>query len=190
MATKVAVEPRLAARVLEPGPLALVTTLFRARHNVMTAGWLLPLSLDPPRLGLAVHPGRLTHEFISRSESFALSIPTLDLLNAVHRCGLESGRDGDKFTSAGLTPADASVVEAPLVAECVAHIECGLVERLTLGDHDLFVADVLAVSAVAGLFSDRWLIGEGSGLLHHIAGDVYAGLSKPYRARLETDEER
>lgn len=189
MAEKRALEPRLAARILEPGPLVLVTSLYRAQHNVMTAGWLLPLGFDPPRIGVAIHPGRLTHEFISRSEAFALNVPTIDLLNAVHRCGIESGRDGDKFLTAGLTPTDAAEVEAPLVEECVAHIECGLVERLSLADHDLFVGEVLAVSALDELFSDRWLIDADSPLLHHIAADQYAGLGKTYTARLGEEEE-
>lgn len=189
MAAKQARELRAAARILEPGSLALVTSLYRAHHNVMTASWLLPLGFDPPRIGVAIHPSRLTHEFISRSEAFALNFPTLDLLNAVHRCGIVSGRDGDKFLAAGLTPADAAEVEAPLVAECVAHIECGLVERLTLADHDLFVGEVLAVSAVDELFTDRWVFEADNPLIHHIAGDQYAGLGKRYTARLADEEE-
>lgn len=189
MAAKRELAPRLASRVLEPGPLVLVTTMHHRQHNVMTAGWLLPLGFEPARIALAIHPGRLTHEFITRSEAFGLSVPTLDLLNAVHRCGIESGRDRDKFVTAGLTPMDASQIEAPLVEECVAHLECGLVERLSFSDHDLFVGEVLAVSAVEGLFTDRWQLGDGSELLHHIAGDLYAGLSRPYQARLEEEEE-
>lgn len=188
MARKRALAPGQAPRLLEPGPLVLVTTFFRAQHNVMTAGWLLPLGFQPSRVAVAIHPSRLTHEFVSRSETFALNVPTLDLLNAVHRCGIESGRDRDKFVAAGLTPADAVAIEAPLVEECVAHIECGLVERLTLADHDLFVGEVLAVSADEAAFSDRWLLGEGVELLHHLAADQYAGPGKLYRARLDEEE--
>lgn len=189
MATKRQIERRLAARLLQPGPLALVTTLFRSQHNVMTAAWLTPIGVAPMLVGVAVHPGRLTHEFISRSEIFGISIPTIDLLNAVHRCGIESGRDRDKFKSASLTPMDASEIDAPLVEECIAHIECGVVERFTLSDHDLFIGEVLAASAVDELFSDRWLIRDGSELLHHVAGDEYAALGRVYRARLEDEEE-
>jgi flavin reductase (DIM6/NTAB) family NADH-FMN oxidoreductase RutF len=189
MATKRPLERRLAARLLEPGPLVLVTTLFKSQHNVMSAAWLTPIGTDPAVIGIAIQPDRLTHEFISRSEIFGLSIPTIDLLNAVHRCGIESGRDRDKFLSARLTPMDAREIDAPLVAECVAHIECGLVERITLSDHDLFVGEVLAASAVDELFTDRWVIQEGSELLHHVAGDQYAALGRVYRARLDEEEE-
>ena len=99
MATKRILEPSDATRLLQPGPVALVTSRFRSADNVMTAAWLMPVSLDPPRIALAVHTGRLTHEYISKSEYFALNIPTAELLAAVHRCGLVSGREGDKFES-------------------------------------------------------------------------------------------
>ena len=189
MAPKRDLVPGQAPRLLEPGPLVLVTSLYRAQHNVMTAGWLLPLGFQPARVAVAIHPSRLTHEFISRGETFALNIPTLDLLNAVHRCGIDSGRDGDKFVAAGLTPADAVAIEPPLVQECVAHIECGLVERLSLADHDLFIGEVLAVSADGAAFSDRWLLGEGVELLHHVAGDQYVGPGKVYRGRVASEGE-
>ncbi len=188
MATKRPLDLPQAARILEPGSLALVTSLHRGRHNVMTASWLMPLGFDPPRLGVAIHPSRLTHELITQSETFGLSIPTLDLLNAVHRCGMESGRELDKFLTAKLTPVDAVEIDAPLVGECVAHIECGLVQRLRLTDHDLFVAEVLAVSAIEGLFTDRWQISGNGALIHHIAGDQYAGLNRAYRASLAEEE--
>lgn len=188
MATKRILDPSQVGRLLQPGPLVLVTSMHRAQHNVMTAGWLVTLGIDPPRIGVSIHPSRLTHELISKSELFGLSIPTLDLLNAVHRCGVESGRDRDKFLAASLTPMDALEIDVPLVAECVAHVECGLAQRLTLSDHDLFIGEVLAISAVDDLFTDRWQVQEGSELLHHIGGDLYAGLSKAYQARIPEEE--
>jgi len=188
MASLRALERRQAARLLEPGPVTLVTTLFRSQHNVMAAAWVTPMGNDPALIAIAIQPDRLTHEFITRGEFFGVSIPTIDLLNAVHRCGVESGRDRDKFLTAGLTPMDAAEIEAPLVEECVAHIECGVIERISLTNHDLFIGEVLAASVVDELFSDRWVIQEGSELLHHIAGDQYAALGRVYRARLEDEE--
>ncbi|MGA7670191.1 MAG: flavin reductase [Nitrolancea sp.] len=77
---------RLAARLLQPGPVSLVTSLFHSQHNVMAAGWTMPIGTDPMLVGLAIHPSRLTHELISRSEAFGLSIPTIELLNRA-ACG-------------------------------------------------------------------------------------------------------
>jgi len=190
MAEQSPLTPKDALRMLAPGPVTLLSTMYRDQPNVMTAGWLLSLSLEPTLIGVAVQPSRLTHEFITKTEQFALNIPTVDLLSAVHLCGMTSGRESDKFEAAGLTPAEASDIEAPLVNECVAHIECGVTDRITLGDHDLFVGRVLAVSAVEEAFNETWQVDIDAGqLLHHLGGDRYAGLSKAYRATLEAGEE-
>ena len=183
MATKLERDIRDANRLLEPGPLGLLTSRFRSSDNVMTAAWMMPASLDPPLLAVAIHPGRLTHEFVSKSEFFAINIPTAELVVAVHQCGLRSGREGDKFIAAGLTPVDAMALELPLVDECVAHIECGVVDRAAFGDHDLFIAQPLAVTALDEAFSERWLVETDAGqILHHLRADYYASLSRPYRA--------
>jgi flavin reductase (DIM6/NTAB) family NADH-FMN oxidoreductase RutF len=190
MTEKSALELRDTMRLLAPGAVTLVSTMYRDQPNVMTAGWLLPLSLEPTFLGVAVQPGRLSHEFITKTEQFALNFPNIDLIAAVHRCGMKSGRDEDKFEAANLTPEDATTIEAPLIAECVGHIECGVVDRLTLGDHDLFVGRVLVVSAVEEAFHQIWQVETDAGqLLHHLGGDRYAGMSRPYRASTEPDQD-
>lgn len=183
-------EPRDATRLLEPGPLALITSRFRSADNVMTAAWMMPASLEPPLVIVGIHPGRLTHEYVSKSEFLAINIPTAELLTAVHRCGMESGRDRDKLEAAGLTPIDALELELPLVAECVAHVECGVVGRASFGDHDLFVCQPLVVTADDEAFSDRWLVETDAGqVLHHLRADYYATLSRPYQARIADEDE-
>src|SRR3954451_24161230 len=129
MAAKRELAVRDALRLIAPGPVTLVTTMYRDQANLMTAGWLQPLSLEPTLIGVAVQPSRLTHEFITKTDVFAINIPTLDLLSAVHLCGFRSGREGDKFEAAKLTPELGVAVEVPLVTECVAHIECGVHDR-------------------------------------------------------------
>ena len=184
-------EPRDATRLLEPGPIALVTSRFRSADNVMTAAWMMPASLEPPRIVVGIHSGRLTHEYVSKSEYLAINIPTAELLTAVHRCGLESGREHDKFQTAGLTPIDARELELPLIAECVAHIECGIVGRASVGDHDLFVCQPLVVVVDDEAFNDRWLVEVDAGqVLHHLRADYYATLSRPYQARLEPEDDQ
>jgi len=189
VAEKKQCELRVALRMLAPGPIALITTMYRDHPNVMTAGWMLPLSLEPTLIGVAIQPARLTHEFISKTGRFAVNIPTVDLMSAVHLCGMQSGRDDDKFASANLNAEDAAEIEAPLVAECVGHLECEVLDRVTIGDHDLFIGEVLAVSANDEAFAEMWDVAAEAGqLLHHLGADRYAGLAKAYRATLPDDE--
>jgi flavin reductase (DIM6/NTAB) family NADH-FMN oxidoreductase RutF len=190
MAKKVHLQRSLAPRLLEPGPVTLVTSMYRSVENVMTAAWMMPVSMDPPLVGVAIYPGRLTHEYIGKSEFFAINFPTAELVEAVHRCGIESGREGDKFERANLTRVDALEIDAPLIDECVAHIECGVIARTAFGDHDLFIGEPLAIQALDEAFNERWLVDVDAGrVLHHLRANYYASLSRPYEVVLREDEE-
>ena len=181
--TKRPLDVRQAHRLLSPGPVTLLTSQYRGQPNLMTVAWAAPISLDPPLVAVAIHPSRLTHEFVAKSEMFALNVPHLEIITATHQCGMISGRDGDKFVAAGLTPTPATAIDPPLVAECLGHLECGVVERITLGDHDLFVGQVLALSADDAAFDGFWKTAEETGrILHHLGADRYAALAKSYRA--------
>ncbi len=156
----------------------------------MTAAWMMPASYQPPLVAVAIYPSRLTHTLVSESEFLAINIPTADLLSAVHRCGIESGRDHDKFERTGLTAIDPLEIDVPLIEECVAHIECGVIDRANSGDHDLFICEPLAVQALDEAFNGRWLIEYDAGqILHHLRADYYAALAKPYRATYEEEDE-
>jgi flavin reductase (DIM6/NTAB) family NADH-FMN oxidoreductase RutF len=190
MGTKIYRQSRDALRMLASGPLALVTTMYRDQPNVMAAAWMQPLSLSPLLLSIAVQPSRLTYEFMSKTEVFALNFPTIDLLAAVHLCGMVSGNEQDKFEASKLTPELGVATEAPLIAECVAHIECEVRDRVTIGDHDLFVAMPLRVTADEEAFDGVWRVDNDAGrMLHHLGADRYAGLGKAYQAALPDDDE-
>jgi len=190
MGTKIYRQSRDALRMLAPGPLALVTTMYHDQPNIMTAAWMQPLSLSPLLISIAVQPSRLTYEFMTKTEVFTLNIPTVDLLSAVHLCGMISGHEKDKFEATGLTPELGVATEAPLIAECVAHIECEVRDRVSIGDHDLFVALPLRVTADDEAFDGIWNVDVDAGrILHHLGADRYAGLGKAYQATLPEDDE-
>jgi flavin reductase (DIM6/NTAB) family NADH-FMN oxidoreductase RutF len=181
---------RDALRLIVAGPVTLVSSVHRGQPNVMTAAWHMPISLAPTLIAVAVHPARLTHSFISATEQFVVSIPTVDLIGPVHHAGMISGRDIDKFATVGLEPEESTVVEAPRVAGCAAYIECQVRDRATMGDHDLFVADIVSVIADDESFNGHWNVDSDAGhLLHHLGADRYAELAKSYRAHLPDDQD-
>jgi flavin reductase (DIM6/NTAB) family NADH-FMN oxidoreductase RutF len=90
----------------------------------------------------------------------------------VYVCGTTSGRDVDKFAITRFTPLPAQKVKPPLIAECVAHLECKVVDVFVTGDHELFVGQVLAASITPDWF-DKGLLPHGS-FLHHLGGANYA----------------
>jgi flavin reductase (DIM6/NTAB) family NADH-FMN oxidoreductase RutF len=72
-----------------------------------------------------------------------INIPTVALAEKVVACGNASGRRVDKFKAFGLTPVAAACVQAPLIAECFASLECKVVDRKLVAQYNFFVLEVV-----------------------------------------------
>jgi flavin reductase (DIM6/NTAB) family NADH-FMN oxidoreductase RutF len=140
------------AQVLSPTPVVLVGCEHRnLGRNVLTIAWTGVDCSDPPIVHVSIRPSRHSHRMIKESGCFTVNIPTRDILRQVDLCGVVSGRDGDKFARSGLTPLDAGVIEAPLVAECRVNLECRLLQIVPLGSHDMFIGEIVARHADAAV---------------------------------------
>lgn len=127
--------------LLEPGPVVLVTTHDGKRHNVMTISWTMVVDFTPR---FAMTTGAWNHSFaaLKKTRECVIAVPSVELIDKVVQVGTCSGVDTDKFEKFGLTPVAARLVRAPLVEECVANIECRVVELL--GKHDIVVLEGVA----------------------------------------------
>jgi flavin reductase (DIM6/NTAB) family NADH-FMN oxidoreductase RutF len=183
-------EPQDALRLLNGGPVALVTTRYRKDTDVMPAAWMTQVSRTPPLIGLAVNPARHTHDMIRYSEQFALNFPARDLMNHAHYFGAVSGRDVQKLDLAKLGTFRASKIEAPLIEGCVAWIECGVDDSFRFGDHTFFIGRVLVVQVEPEAFEETWALGDPAYRpLHYLGGDKYATLGQRLTAELRTSDE-
>lgn len=135
-----------AYRLLHPAKVVLVSSVGDdGKPNVITLAWNMPASFSPQMLAISVGKTRHSHRLIKESREFVVNIPSADLKDQVLLCGSTSGKDTDKFSEAGLTQEEAEKVKAPLIKECLASIECRLVNECDAGDHTIFVGEVVAV---------------------------------------------
>lgn len=131
-------------RLLEPGPVVLLSTALRGRFNVMTQSWHTMMEFEPPLVGCVVSEANHSFEALTRTRECVISVPTAELAPAVVGCGNTSGRRIDKFTQFGLTPVPATRVAAPCIAECRADLECRVIDGRLRARYDFFVLEVLA----------------------------------------------
>ena len=115
-------DEREARRLLSGGPVVLVTASRRGRHNVMPVAYAMPLSIEPPLIGILVHPSRLTFDIIKASDEFALNFPSRHLLHHVQYLGSVSGANIEKLELTKLPTFRARKVETVLLEWCVAWI--------------------------------------------------------------------
>ncbi len=179
-----------ARRLLNPGPVAIVTTSWRAEANAAPVSWTAPLSMGPPLVGCVIHPHRHTADMIRFSEEFAINIPGPDLLKQTAFLGSISGLQTNKIEAAGLETFGAQSISAPLIEGCLAWIECGLVDVIPVGDHTLFVGNVVKVQALDEAYAQRWLLNERKySPLTYLGGSHYAVVSEPLEAIVQTSAE-
>lgn len=131
-------------RLLEPGPVILLATASKGRANVMPMSWHTMVDFDPPLVGLIVSNRNHTFKALKSAKECTINIPTAPIAKEVVGCGSCSGRSVDKFRRFGLTPVPASRVEAPLVDECYANLECRVVDAGMAAKYNLFIVKVVA----------------------------------------------
>lgn len=129
--------------LLEPGPVVLLTTAREGRANIMTLSWHMMLEFEPPLIGCVINSGNFTFDILKATRKCVINIPTVELSQKVVDCGNCSGRTVDKFKAFGLTPVAASHVDAPLIDECYANLECKVVDEEMVEKYSLFVLKVV-----------------------------------------------
>jgi flavin reductase (DIM6/NTAB) family NADH-FMN oxidoreductase RutF len=129
--------------LLEPGPVLLLTTAHQGRANVMTLSWHTMMEFEPPLVGCVVSGHDFSFAALKATRQCVLNIPTVELAAKVVVCGNTSGRNIDKFKAFGLTPLPGALVDAPLIAECYASLECRVVDTQLVERYNFFVLEVL-----------------------------------------------
>lgn len=127
--------------LMESGPVVLVTTHDGQKNNIMTISWTMVLDFTPV---FAITTGEWNHSFVAlrKNKECVIAIPTVDMLDTVVGIGTCSGTDTDKFAKFNLTPVQGKVVTPPLIKECLANIECKVIDIVK--EHNIIVLEAVA----------------------------------------------
>lgn len=133
-------------------PLAFPTPVWcvgtydgNGKPNVMTAAWGGIICSKPPCLTVSLRKATYSYAAILNRRAYTVSVPSQDHAREADYFGMASGRNGDKFAAAGLTPVASDRVDAPYVGEFPMVIECQLVHHYDLGMHTHFVGEIADV---------------------------------------------
>lgn len=130
-------------RLLEPGPVILLTTRGKdGTKNVMTIGFHMVVQHEQPPL-LAVIVGPWDHSFkaLRATKQCVIAIPVVEMANTVVDLGNCSGTELDKFEKFGLTAFEGSEVEAPLIEQCKANIECTVADTKMVSKYNMWILE-------------------------------------------------
>lgn len=127
--------------LMEAGPVVFVTTNDGEKNNIMTLSWTMVVDFTP-RFAITTGPWNHSYAALRKSRECVIAIPAADLLDQAVGVGTCSGADTEKFERFGLTPLKASCVRAPLIKECLANIECTVID--IIARHNIIVLEGVA----------------------------------------------
>jgi len=119
-------------------------SILTAQHSGCSTGklasWVQQCSFEPPMVTVCVKRGRPILELIDGSKRFVLSVVGEDPTTMFRHFGKGFALDQDAF--AGVETSDSEF--GPVLSACIAHLGCVVKDRVSAGDHELFLAEVKA----------------------------------------------
>lgn len=141
--------------ILSPVPAVMVSCGSGEDANIITIAWTGIVNSDPPMTYISVRKERHSYDIIKSSGEFVINLVNENLTFAADWCGVKSGRDFDKWKEQKLTKAEASVVKCPIIKESPLSLECKVKDIIELGSHDMFLAEIVSISADESIVDEK-----------------------------------
>lgn len=113
--------------------------------DALACAWYSALSFDPPLFAVSIAPRRYSYQMLKKSGEFTANFMEFDKVGTIAALGRTSGREMDKFSAYRIKTLPSTEIETPVLKDAYAAYECRIVKRHRIGDHDLFIGEVLAV---------------------------------------------
>jgi flavin reductase (DIM6/NTAB) family NADH-FMN oxidoreductase RutF len=130
-------------RLLEPGPIVLVSSAWRGRRDVMTMGWHTVMEFSPSLIGCVISSANYSFDLIRHSKACVINVPEVEIAETVVGIGNCSGQDTDKYAAFNLATTPGARVKAPLLDACYASFECRVHDDALVERYNFFILEVI-----------------------------------------------
>ena len=131
--------PYLSGSIIESA-VGLVLVKGKERSNAMTVSFFSEVAHHPTALWVAIAPQTLTNSMLEETGRFSLVVLTEKQAEIARNCGSVSGREADKCAALDLY---LSTNDFLFLNGALASTGCVIRHDTKLGDHTIFVADIL-----------------------------------------------
>ncbi len=132
-----------AAQLTSPNPVTIVCTEKPdGTTNLATVSWWTYLSFNPNMIAYAMAKTSFSGEMVRANKKVILTIPGVEIAQAVMGCGSTTGRDTDKVQQFGIELAEVEAGSIKIPTHSRVAIQCSLKEYHEVGDHYLYICDV------------------------------------------------
>lgn len=122
------------------------------------------IDFEPPLIGCVVSNRNYSFDSLKSTKECVINIPTVALAAKVVQCGNATGQKVDKFKKFHFTAVPAACVQAPLIDECYANLECKVVDTQWVTKYGLFVLEVVRAWIDRSVKHPRTIHHQGNGV--------------------------
>lgn len=126
-----------------PSGCSILTVQHGDCSTGMLVSWVQQAAFDPPSVTVCVKGGRPALEVIDAAECFVLNVIGEDPGAWFKHFGKGFAIDEDAFLGLKVEQTEFG----PLLTDCIANLGCRVRDKLTIGDHELYAAEVVSARA-------------------------------------------
>lgn len=118
----------------------IITTKCGDKLNGLAVAWVSRVSMQPPMVMISIGKTRYSHDLIKKSKIFAVNVLGEEHIEIGRHFGLQSGKKVDKFKDVEY---EQKATGAPIIRDCIAYLDCKVINEYDAGDHTIFVGEVV-----------------------------------------------
>ena len=134
--------------------VTVVTAAHGGEQHGMTVSSFTSIALDPSVIIISLQTGSRTHELVTQSNAFAVTILSADQQEISDRFAGRIPDTEDRFVD---LETETLVSDAPFIKGGLAYLDCRVTQTIPVGGNTLFLAEVVAAQGD----------GEGQPLVYH-----------------------
>ena len=155
-------------------PAVMVSCGDMEHPNIITVAWTGIICSQPPMTYISVRPERHSHHLIKEAGAFVINLTPTSMVRECDYCGIYTGAKVDKFKECGFDAVLSPTVNAPMIAQAPVSLSCRVKEVVSLGSHDMFIADIVGISASEALLDEKGKLHlERANLVAYAHGDYF-----------------
>lgn len=134
--------------------VTVVTAIHEGQKHGMTVNSFTSISLNPALITVSLQQNTRTHEFVSKSKAFGLTILSTEQTEVSNLFAGRMPEVEDRFAD---LQTETLVTGSPLIAGGLSWMDCRVVQTYDAGMNTLFIAEVVAARGT----------GSGDPLIYH-----------------------
>lgn len=131
-------------KFLTPRTTVLISTIDKKENtNAAPFSFVMPVSVNPPIIAVAMVSTRHTLANIRETGDFVINIPGEEILDKLWICAKPLPKGVSEIKEAGLSEQKSQKVKSPRIKECAVWYECKKREEIEAGDHLIVLGDIV-----------------------------------------------